>query len=170
MAVTITVKQHDETGLFIDQAGRVFKELRTQDRGGVSSRIPYKHINHKGKKYDCHRLVGQTYIPNPEDKPCVMHLDDNPQNNNVLNLQWGTYKENMQDMMRKGRHTASGPQGPAKRLNKYEEVLELLLQGHTQRHIGELLNVTEGRISQMVREMIKWNWIAKRQDSKYNKL
>ena len=44
------------------------------------------------------------YIPNPHNLPVVMHLDNNPLNNRVSNLKWGTYKENTQQMMREGRN------------------------------------------------------------------
>jgi hypothetical protein len=55
-----------------------------------------------------HRLVAQAFLPNPDNLPIVMHLDDNPSNNHVSNLRWGTHLDNMQDKMRKGRHRTKG--------------------------------------------------------------
>ena len=40
-----------------------------------------------------HRLVALTYIPNPENKPTVNHIDGNPSNNNFKNLEWATHSE-----------------------------------------------------------------------------
>ena len=65
---------------------------------------PKKHRNghlqiglHKDKKRKTmyiHRLVAQAFIPNPDNLPCVNHKDENPNNNNVDNLEWCTQKYN----------------------------------------------------------------------------
>lgn len=41
-----------------------------------------------------HRLVAFEFVPNPDAKPCVNHLDGNKENNNDWNLAWATYSEN----------------------------------------------------------------------------
>lgn len=53
------------------------------------------HKEGKYKYYKVHRLVAQTFIPNPDNKEQVNHIDGNKQNNCIDNLEWVTGKENM---------------------------------------------------------------------------
>jgi len=52
-------------------------------------------LRHKGeqKTIEVHRLVAEAFIPNPENKPTVDHIDRNTKNNDLSNLRWATSKE-----------------------------------------------------------------------------
>ena len=49
-----------------------------------------------------HRLVAEAFIPNPYSYPYVRHLNDDPSDNEVNNLAWGTQRDNMRDCITNG--------------------------------------------------------------------
>lgn len=58
--------------------------------------------NCKYKTVPIHRILALLFIPNPENKPTVNHIDGNKLNNDLLNLEWASYSENNQHAYDKG--------------------------------------------------------------------
>jgi len=76
----------------------------------------YKRIvlmqNAKKKRYMCHRLVAETFIPNIDNKPFVNHIDGDRGNNCVENLEWCTQIENEQHSVKILGKTMKGKTAP----------------------------------------------------------
>lgn len=58
--------------------------------------------NGKQRYMYVHRLMAKGFIPNPENKPHVNHLDGNPRNNQLNNLEWVTPRENVEHAYQTG--------------------------------------------------------------------
>lgn len=103
-----------------------FRKPRTTDNG--YNQIQLLDVNgNKGFHY-IHRLVAYAWLQKKDWENDVMHKDDNPLNNSVKNLAWCTHQENMQDMVRKGRHKVN-------KSRKHSN--EILIDIYTRRKKGE---------------------------------
>ena len=58
--------------------------------------------NNKVKCVKIHRLIAKAFIPNPDNLPCINHIDGNSFNNEISNLEWCTHKQNIQHAFRIG--------------------------------------------------------------------
>ena len=62
----------------------------------------YLRVQLSRKDFYIHRLVAEAFIPNPENKSQVNHIDGNKRNNHVDNLEWNTPLENNLHAIRTG--------------------------------------------------------------------
>lgn len=82
--------QVSSLGIVKNSKGRILKQGKS-NKGYLKVNLCKEG---KKKTFNIHRLVAQTFIPNPHNYPCVNHKDENPANNNVKNLEWCTVKYN----------------------------------------------------------------------------
>ena len=76
-----------------DKRSSPFKILKLDTLRGYKKVHLYK--NGSGKPFQVHRLVAEAFIPNPENLSQVNHIDENPSNNCVENLEWCDPKYNV---------------------------------------------------------------------------
>lgn len=121
---------------------------RIKNRSGKILKIdfsrPYPAIelyqNNKPKRFTIHRLVATAFLENTENKKTVNHIDGVKTNNNVSNLEWNTYSENLKHAFLVG---LNKPRlGEKNKITKYsnsfcENVLAEFNLGKTQKDIAE---------------------------------
>ena len=89
---------------------RELKQDRSKRKNTTYRRITLC-VNGKTKRFQVHQLVGLHFIPNPNNKPFMNHLDNDGENNWETNLEWCTQKENMQHSVKQGRQEGIGSIG-----------------------------------------------------------
>lgn len=115
----------------VSNLGRVKSIKRKLDSGrSVSEKIlnssskkktqdGYLMVALAGKTFRVNRLVAAAFIPNPNNKPVVNHIDGDKENNKADNLEWATISENMLHAYRCGLKTAMiGEKNPNAKLTK----------------------------------------------------
>lgn len=80
------IKRHNHNYIVATEPRRKLKPFKNK-KG-------YLCVDLNSKSFRIHRLVALAFIPNPENKPQVNHIDGNKCNNNVSNLEWCTNSEN----------------------------------------------------------------------------
>jgi hypothetical protein len=91
------MKRFRDTEYFVSEDGNVLRNEK-QLKPYVCEKGYHKvliYTNGVSKRYRVHRLVGELYIPNPNNLPEIEHLDCIKSNNSVNNLKWVTHSENI---------------------------------------------------------------------------
>jgi hypothetical protein len=108
----------------------------------------------KGKRELVHRLVAKEFIPNPHNKPHVNHLDNNPSNNLVSNLEWVTQSENVLYCYSQGRQSKNKSHGETHHSSKLsdKDVLRIReLKGKfSYRKLGQKFGVNHSSIKNII--------------------
>lgn len=99
-----------------------------------------------------HRLVAQTFIPNPYNLPQVNHKDCNPQNNSVSNLEWCTPEYNIEYREKYGKSSAEVSGCPVYAVNL--DTLEIS-KFESQREAGRILGIVNQSINSVLKGRLK---------------
>ena len=78
----------------ISENGLVYSKRSKKFLKQSIDRYGYAYVTIKGKHYKVHRLVANSFLNNPQNKPYVDHIDRDKLNNHYSNLNFVTAKEN----------------------------------------------------------------------------
>jgi hypothetical protein len=118
------LKQFRDTDYYVSDDGNVYRKwncgYKKMKQSKIQNRNYYRtalSINGKKVTYLTHRMVGECFIPNPDNKPEINHDDGNGLNNHISNLIWSTSIENMEHSIKNKLHSRGENHGTSKLTN-----------------------------------------------------
>jgi len=129
-------------------AGRVLKTWKSP-RGYINVTL---FLNGKRKPSLLHRLIGKAFVPNPDNKPEINHLNGIKDDNRTENLEWVTASENVQHGFDTGLTSkAFGEKNGNAKLTESEVRQIKQLKGQTQQNIADMFGTSQGNIGRILR-------------------
>lgn len=144
-----------------------FKELIIRPHKNTGGYLMWRpQIGNVKRIFTVHRLVAKAFLPNPEGKPCVNHKDLDRANNNLTNLEWCTYKENIQHAA--GMGVLRSKKGVESNLSKYTEedviaIYNSCKRGKSQSEVGRMLGIPRPTIASIMQK-VSWKSLTDKLD------
>ena len=116
------------------------------------------------KRHLIHRLIAEAFIENPEQKPCVNHINGQQDDNRVENLEWVTYKENTQHAI-KTNLMPSGSDRPQAKINEQivHEICKLMVDNWRNKEICEKFGLSKSILTN-IRNGVSWTSVTSQYD------
>lgn len=133
-----------------------FKKTHTRPNGYMEYTFGEGGDNHF---ISIHRLVAEIFIPNPEGKPCIDHINTIKTDNRVQNLRWCTQQENMLNPLTYQRVNDAkkkpivGMDKNGNEVCRFDCVDKAVEAGYS-RHIGDVANGKRIRSNKLY-----WKWL-----------
>jgi hypothetical protein len=149
----------------ITQAGEVFSHNIHRNLKQKTNKYGYKTVilqeNGYRKDFTVHRLVALAFIPNPDNRPCVNHIDGDKSNNCVSNLEWVTEKENAYHAVHILGKGIGETHGMANLTEKdVHEICKYMEDGYRNDELCEMFNLKRANISK-IRNGLIWTHVSK---------
>ena len=130
---------------YIDEHGNIFSEYSNKFLTHERTKNGYLRVEIQDKHYLVHRLVAMAFLGIKSNEYEVNHKDQNPENNDIDNLEWVTHKENINYEPTKQLRTAPIARGERCHFSKLteKEVREIisLLDKYTNSELALMFNV-----------------------------
>ena len=143
-------------GRLFDINKGIFKKKHLSSSGYYDYCI---HINNEHKFYNIHRLVAEAFIPNPDNKPCIDHINTIRTDNRIQNLRWVTQSENMRnpitiEKQKKARYKPIvGYDIDGNEICRFKSVSEAIKNGYS----NKCAMVANGK--RVISDKLYWKWL-----------
>lgn len=135
------------------------KQMKQSDLKGYLSVGLIK--NKVKKRVHVHRLVAETFIPNPDNKSQVNHINGIKTDNRVCNLEWTTPKENTQHAVKnKLRGDSKGMKNGMSKVNESDvkRMREMYKSGLSQIQISKVFNLNKDTVWKIINRKL-WDHV-----------
>jgi hypothetical protein len=148
-------------GYYVSNHGRVRRhhperwvDLTTANKSQGGRGFLRAYVDGKEKGLQVARLVLSLFGRPPKPGELCRHLNDDPSDDRIENLAWGTHRDNMRDMVRNG-GSLKGVKHHKSKLSEddVKEIRSLAARGVPRIDISKKFNVTLGTIGHVVRRM-----------------
>lgn len=131
-----------------NKKNKLLKVYKPKDN--YSTIMLYK--NNTRKLYSIHRLLAIHFLPNPDNKPCVNHINGIKSDNNLNNLEWCTYSENEIHSITLLNKKHNGVKGINNHNNKLKErdIIDIRKSNLSQRTLAKKYNVCKTTIKNIL--------------------
>lgn len=137
----------DENGNILNcKTKTIYKKSIRKANGYLYAYLPLGKRGHT-KCIRIHKAVAETFIPNPNNLPCVNHIDENRQNCHITNLEWVTSKENFNKHL--DNHINEQPNNRKLSSKEIEFIYDNVTR-YSQREFAKLLNVSKTTIQRIL--------------------
>lgn len=104
------------------------------------------------KYYKIHRLIAQSFIINPLNKPIINHKNGIKDDNRISNLEWCTTKENIQHSWDMGLSNQDGEKNPTSKLTEaiVKDIRNRIKNGEVQRKVAIELNISPTTVHDII--------------------
>lgn len=168
-------------GIKVSSLGRVWKAANKSRKERILTEFPkdrdgycrcsVQRLDGTWTSQPVHRLVAKAFIPNPENKQSVNHIDNNRQNNRVENLEWVTPKENVYHSFINGKRKFV-KDVPRKtiltdfQVNQIDKLREL----YTVNQLAKLFNIEYQTLKNIIHKKKQYERLDNQQPSIYNSI
>ena len=138
-----------EGNIFSNKFGKKRMKKQTLTKHGYFI-IGLTNKSEKTKVFNVHKIIGKTFLANPNNYRCICHNDSNSQNNKIENLRWDTHKNNTRDSILAGRWIV-GEMHKLSKLNRLQVLEILAMKGskNTSVEIAKIFKVSPSTIQRI---------------------